>query len=37
MPLYRLITKSINSFWSYLDSQIPGFDANSLPGIKPFI
>ena len=24
-------------FWQHLDSPLPDFDANSLPGIKPFI
>jgi hypothetical protein len=30
-------TNPLTRVWNHLDSQIPGFDANSLPGIKPFI
>jgi len=33
----ELLSRPFTMVWDHLDSQIPGFDANSLPGIKPFI
>jgi Ring finger domain len=32
-----IVSNLMTLLWNYLDSQIPDFDANSLPGIKPFI